>query len=328
MTEISIFMKNLCSTYDEFLQSLDKANAMADQEALEGEGLDSFCGLVENLTESKRDLEGLLLSEQEQVFRQVCLKYEEVKPKPKAPAIVTSSKKNFIEIPEIVCHDADGNIIEEYRDLYVMKDVFRDGAGNIIFLNPYKATRHCENEQLYNPSMALWCNILAWAYKNKGCNPDARELFFKFKDKGNGNGWHVANTIVPWKKGRGSVIHYPCDNDFPNYGGNGEINQDRLRKELDFRVNGSFGDVPISEALSDDGFRRYIINLTGLVDPNILVGMGKEFGKTAKIWVPNSPNKADYTSGAWLGCGYNYFNFFSYNVLNISNAVRGVASHR
>ena len=83
---------------------------------------------------------------------------------------------------------------------------------------------------MHNMSLALHCNFLGYLLQNKD-NAELMKVLDKYRDKGNGNGGHMANTIFAY--GGEKVIHNPYDADFPSNGGNSNINAGR-RKELAF----------------------------------------------------------------------------------------------
>ena len=226
---------------------------------------------------------------------------------------------DFLLIPDIQCVAADGAVFERYYLIYVAKDVERDGSNHVNF-TPYKAISYFEGKGMFLPSFVLSCNVLAYLFANKN-NKDAQKLLMQYKDHGAGYGWHAQNTIIDWKLG--FIRHYPLDGHFPKDGGSDVVNQPRPRKEFGFKVEG-FGDVALEDALGKTEFKNFIINLTGLENPEVLVEIGKYFGKPARIWVPNNPSDAKYTSASWLGCNFNNLIIDANDVLVSGSAGREV----
>ncbi len=237
------------------------------------------------------------------------------------PMSDVSSIDDFLVIPGIECVGAGGKVFEKYNEIYVAKDVERDGKSHICF-TPYKAISYFEKKNMFLPSFALSCNVLAYLFANKD-NEDCNKALMQYKVHGAGYGWHAQNTIIDWKNKK--IRHYPLDEDFPQHGGNDGVNQPRRRNEFGFKVKG-FGDMSLEDALKNKEFEKFIINLTGLKNPEVLVEMGAYFKKSASIWVPNNPSEATCVSASWLGCYDINFCISANNILYIYNdcAVRGV----
>ena len=235
------------------------------------------------------------------------------------PISDVSSIDDYLVIPGIECVGADGAVFERYDRIYVAKDVERNGKRHISF-TPYKAILHFEKKNMFLPSFALSCNVLACLFANKD-NEDCNKALMQYKNRGAECGWHAQNTIVDWKNKK--IRHYPLDMDFHNDGGNDNVNQSRQNAELGFDVKG-LETMSMEDALKRKEFERFIINLTGLKSPEVLVEIGKYFDKPARIWVPNNPSDVKYTSASWLGC-YNYsFSIVAYRGLSYNSAARGV----
>ncbi|MFH0797814.1 MAG: hypothetical protein V1906_00215, partial [Candidatus Woesearchaeota archaeon] len=222
-------------------------------------------------------------------------------------------------IPDIQCIGADGKVFEKYDGICVAKDVERDGGIHVNF-SPYRAISHFEGKGMFLPSYALSCNVLAYLFANRN-NEDAKRVLMQYKNYGVGYGWHAQNTIIDWKERK--IRHYPLDENFPEYGGSDNVNQSRQRNEFGFNVKG-FDGMALEDALKKKEFEKFIINLTGLPDPNVLVEIGNYFGKPARIWVPNNPSDTEYTSASWLGCNFNDFYIDAYYGLDYGSAARGV----
>ena len=217
-------------------------------------------------------------------------------------------------------------MFEQYPELYVRKEVFKDTAGNIVYFTTYDGAAHAEQQGGFVPSMALSCNILTALFqgaveKNRRgyVTKDAalEQVLQQYKNKGNENGGHRQNTLVNW--GTKQIIHYPLDSDFPNNGGTQGINTARPRTVLGFDNTG-FSDRTLEEALLSPNYARYVKNLTGLSDPSVLVEIGTYFGRTAQVLVSSNGE----TRAVWLGCYGDTFDLDAYLDLNLRDAVRGV----
>ena len=268
-------------------------------------------------------------------------------PSPNAAAaslpVTVSNASNFLPLGAISCVDADGKVSEQYANLAVSKDIFRNGASQINF-TPYQAIVYCEGKGLFSPNMALTCNIVTALFQHAvrleangtytTLNQNAKNVLDHYKDKGNGTGWHAQNTVINY--GTQKIIHYPRDADFPNHGGTSNINASHQRIELPFekiKKNGMFSrDNVLRNKTLEDGLKDVLITpfvkqLTGLADPSILIQIGQYFQKPAKVWFPTDPVKAEDcndTRAAWFGCGSYLFNLNTYSNLNSNNAARGV----
>ena len=243
---------------------------------------------------------------------------------PTSPVTVTSID-DFVVLKDIRCVDADGNVFEQYDELHIAKDVVRQADGTHQSFTPYQAIVYFEQKGLFLPSMALSCNIVAAlfqaAVEKKGAgdtikNAESKEVLDQYKDHGAGYGWHAQNTVVDW--GGRKIIHYPRDGDFPQNGGNNNINQSRSLVKLP--IPRGIGDMALVDALKNAKATKSVRNLTGLKDPAVLVQAGEYFGKTAHIWTsPISEIRA-----VWLGCVNVNFNFNADGNLDYTDAVRGV----
>ena len=236
-------------------------------------------------------------------------------PTPTNP-VSLSNAGNSLLLENLVCVDADRNVLEQYPTLAIQKDIFRNAQSQQINFTPYQGAVHCEQNGLFLPSFALTCNILVALYQNRNI-PEAKKLLDMYKDKGNGNGWHAQNTIINW--GTKQIIHYPRDNDFPQHGGNNNINQSRPPIRLSFDRTG-FADKTLADSLQTPNFKRYVQNLTGLQNPSVLVQLGEYFGKPAYVW----PSSSNETRAAWLGCDDCYFLLNGNGSLYNYYAARGV----
>ncbi|MBU2637917.1 MAG: hypothetical protein KJ955_03015, partial [Nanoarchaeota archaeon] len=217
--------------------------------------------------------------------------------------------------------DADGNIVEHYGRLRINTDVEKDDKGQILFFTAYNGEKHLEQKGMMNMSLALHCNFLGYLLQNKD-NAELMRVLDKYRDKGNGNGGHRANTIFAY--GAEKIIHNPYDADFPSHGGNSNINVGR-RKELSFSKKG-LKPMPLEQALKDAAASRFVRQATCMEHPEQLVQIGRDiFKQEAYLWVPNGDaSDCNDTRAAWLGCVYGYFYVVADVDLVSDNAVRGV----
>ncbi len=238
-------------------------------------------------------------------------------PEPKLDPVVpprVSSAKDYIVLENIVCRDADGKAFEHYPKLFVRKEIERDGHQQINH-NPYDWIPYFEDMGLFLPSFALSCNILAALY-NKRSDPEINRVLMQYKDHGPGYGWHAQNTVVDW--GANRIIHYPAKD---NQGG--RINTGKPTIDLCLKKKG-IKDMSLKKAMKNKDFKKYIQNLTGLTTPEVLVEIGKYFGKPAYVWTSSSDEKRE----AWLGCCDDDFNLYTDNDLDIIDAARGVRAEK
>ena len=226
----------------------------------------------------------------------------------------------YLVLQDISCCDADGIVFENYSEIHVAKDIFRNDKGEQFRKNPYGHAVFAEEQGLFLPSFALTCNILEALYKGRS-NPEVDKVLMQYKDHGSDSGWHAQNTVVDWKKRQ--IIHYPIASDFPEHGGSENINSSKARTSLGFKVE-DFSDMLLENTLKKKEFRRYVVNLTGLKNPEVLIKIGKYFEKPARVWLPINPEKTNRTRAAWLGCGINDFDIIADGNLGCSNASREV----
>ena len=179
--------------------------------------------------------------------------------------------------------DADGNIVAHYGKLRVNTDVEKDEKGQILFFTAYKGAEHLERKGMHNMSLALHCNFLGYLLQNKD-NAELMKVLDKYRDKGNGNGGHRANTLFAY--GGEKIIHNPNDADFPAHGGNSNINAWR-RYALAFSRKG-LKSMPLEQALKDAVASRFVRQATCMEHPEQLVQIGRDvFKQEAYLWVPN-----------------------------------------
>ena len=238
---------------------------------------------------------------------------------PEPPSRVSFSEGDFLTLENISCVDAEGNIFERYDRLDVARDIFRSGNAQVD-RTPYNHAVHCEKNGLFLPSFALTCNIVARLYERRS-DAEIERVLQQYKDKGNGAGWHTQNTIIDF--GSSKVIHYPSRSDFNQ---KDPINSSQPRTILPF-VKDSLEDALLKDALRDASSRRFLQQLTGLHEPEILIEIGKYFGKPAKVWFPwNGKARKSFkeTRAVWFGCDNTSFFLVMYDDLIDASAARGV----
>jgi len=224
----------------------------------------------------------------------------------------------YLVLENLQCVGSDGKVFEKYDKILVAKDVVRNPDGTHSRFTPYRAIAHFEGKGLFLPSFALSCNILRALYENRD-DPEVGKVLMQYKDYGSGWGWHAQNTVVDW--GSRKIVHYPHDSDFPEHGGNDNINRTKTRIEKTFNPK-KFKSSNLEEALTNPEYNQYLKNLTGLQQPEILVEIGKHFNKTARTWISNSKE----VRAAWLGCNYDDFYVNANYGLYDDDAARGVQS--
>jgi len=238
---------------------------------------------------------------------------------PEPPSRISFSEGDFLTLEDLSCVDADGNVFESYDHLDVARDIFRSD-GKQVSRTPYNHVVHCEEMGLFLPSFALTCNIVARLYEGKS-DAHVEKVLQQYKDKGNGFGWHAQNTIIAY--GSSEIIHYPSASDFS---GVTAVNASQSRVVLPF-VKDSLEDALLKDALHDASTRRYVQQLTGLHEPEILIEIGKYFARPAKVWFPwNGKAGKGFKEkrAAWFGCFDSSFDLFANFILNGAFAARGV----
>ncbi len=222
-----------------------------------------------------------------------------------------SNAKDYVVLENIICRDAEGKVFEQYPQLLVKKDIERDDKQKQINHNPYEWVQYFEDKGLFLPSFALSCNVLAALYGKRN-DPEINKVLMQYKDYGPGYGWQAQNTVVDWRTN--TIIHYPDD---------AGAKTPRQPTRLSFKRKG-IKDMPLEKALKNEDYRAYVQNLTGLAKPEVLVEIGKYFGKPAHIWTSGSRD----VRAAWLGCYFSSFDFYADYVLYSCNAARGVLIKR
>src|SRR3989339_728110 len=270
---------------------------------------------------SLKDYQGNVISAAEAmalIERLPSLKKTEPK-NPEPPSRISFSEGDFLTLEDLSCVDADGNVFESYDRLDVRKDIFR-ADGKQVSRTPYNHVVHCEEMGLFLPSFALTCNIVARLYEGKS-DAHVEKVLQQYKDKGNGFGWHAQNTIIAY--GSSEVIHYPSARDFSQStavnGSQGHVALSFVKDSLEYAL--------LKDALRDASSRRFLQQLTGLHEPEILIEIGKYFGKPAKVWFPwNGKAGKGFKEkrAAWFGCYDSSFGLFANYSLYGAYTARGV----
>ena len=248
-----------------------------------------------------------------------------VPPKKKIPVEPIEQKNpiisdgEYITLENMACVDADGNVFESYERLDVARDIFRSGNAQVS-RTPYTHAVHCKEMGLFLPSFALTCNIVARLYEERN-DPEIERVLQQYKDKGNGFGWHAQNTIIDF--GSSKVIHYPSASDFS---GVTAVNGSQGHVALSF-VKDSLEDALLKDALHDASSRRFLQQLTGLENPEVLIPIGEYFSHPAKVWFPwngKAGKGFKETRSAWFGCFVTSFDLFANDFLLNTFPARGV----
>src|SRR3989344_9342690 len=249
------------------------------------------------------------------------------------PPVTVTNLDDFLVLENLSCVDANGNIFEQYPELRVRKDIFRDQNRGQVNFTPYQAIVYSESKGLFLPSMALSCNIVATLFQRAvklengnytTLDQNAKKVLDQYKDHGPGYGWQAQNTVIDYN-GQ-NIIHYPRDADFPNHGGTNNINASNPKVELPFKkkagvfpfTNKKLENMTLEEGLNHPLVSTFVKQFTGLAGPSIFVEVGKYFQKPARVWFPTSPIKIDdctETRAAWLGCYSDDLYFFGNNNL-------------
>src|SRR3989338_5770210 len=238
---------------------------------------------------------------------------------PEPPSRISFSEGDFLTLEDLSCVDADGNVFESYDRLDVARDIFRAGNAQVDS-TPYAHAVHCEEMSLFLPSFALTCNIVARLYEGKS-DAHVEKVLQQYKDKGNGFGWHAQNTIIAY--GSSEVIHYPSARDFSQ---STAVNASQSHVVLPF-VKDSLEDALLKDALHDASSRRFLQQLTGLENPEVLIPIGEYFSHPAKVWFPwngKAGKGFKETRSAWFGCVVAKFDLGAYEDLLNAGAARGV----
>src|SRR3989339_2112991 len=238
---------------------------------------------------------------------------------PEPPSRISFSEGDFLTLEDLSCVDADGNVFESYDRLDVRKDIFR-ADGKQVSRTPYNHAVHCEEMGLFLTSFALTCNIVARLYEGKS-DAHVEKVLQQYKNKGDDNGWHAQNTIIDF--GSSKVIHYPSASDFS---GVTAVNGSQGHVALSF-VKDSLEDALLKDALHDASSRRFLQQLTGLENPEVLIPIGEYFSHPAKVWFPwngKAGKGFKETRSAWFGCFVTSFDLFANDFLLNTFAARGV----
>jgi hypothetical protein len=229
------------------------------------------------------------------------------------------NQRVFLKLEDIACIGSDGEPFEQYKTIYVANDIERSRQKGDISVTIYDAISHFNKvgENIFLPSYALTCNILAALYAMKDTSPEAKAILDQYKDDGSGSSYNGTNTIIDWKDKR--IIHYPNKPDFQVYTETDAIN---IREHIikPFRMISTTDGRSYKDALRDAETRMFIKDLTGLRNPEIILDIAEYFEKTA--WF------VDYTDDVyttWVGCTKANEDF---GIANCSDRVTGRCSTR
>ena len=223
----------------------------------------------------------------EEALRRVKSRKAPEPPKVKTPKPL--SLEDYIMLEDITCTDADGNVFEQYKRLYLAKDVIHySPLGEKS--STFEAILTAESQGGFVPSLALTCNILAKLLQLKE-DPTIDAVLRSYATlKGLGT-YTVQNTIIDC--GNHEIIHYPMAHELVTAGFPRTVfvNVQQRRK---FPYS-AFGPGPISgpvwvlhpSFLANGEPKRFFQNLTGLSDPIVLYNISNYLGNGFDIWTPS-----------------------------------------
>ena len=240
---------------------------------------------------------------------------------PKNPVPKPTDSK-YISLNNISCINADGDQIEHYKNISIKTSIASTKNGKSFNLTMPGAVSYFEKqkEDMFLPSCALTCNILARLYELKFYE-EMENVLLQYKNHGLNDGWHVQNTVVDWRGER--IIHYPGYSNIPKKVKKREMNHKRNCTILGFSPE-KFEGGPLKFLLKNHNFEEFIKNLTGLEDPEVLVSIGEYFNKPTMVWLPDKPSKDEHVSVAWIGCRHDNLDIYIYGGPNYAGAARGV----
>ncbi len=189
---------------------------------------------------------------------------------------VSDYDEEYIMIENIKCYDADDNIVEQYDKILFMKDLIKSTGGSPKIFTQYQAYDHFNDKKgLFIPCFGLSCNIMAALL-----GTEFEMLIDQYLTYTSPEHYHIQNTITDCKNNK--IIHYPQKDDFKIYAE--YCNPKELNKRIILDTYGYKGSDDISQTLkSDDGY-KFVKNLTLLKNPEVLIEIGKCFGRRIKIF--------------------------------------------
>ncbi len=202
----------------------------------------------------------------------------------KKPQKIPRKDRDYITIGEIVCTDYMGDEFEFHSPLEIEEDW--KGTGPIF--SAY------QDEKRFLPSLALTCNILKQLYQ--GRNDPFQEQYNQYKNLSLRFlfGDIACNTAVFWEDTHARVVHYPNKGYLPQYS---TLNKFVDPAELSCPISPIFKSGPLEEGLKHLRFSRFISNLTGMENPQILLDIANEMNISANIELPSGRG---ITTGAIL----------------------------
>ena len=251
---------------------------------------------------------------------------------------------DYVIVRDIECTDADGNVFEKHDELWVPKDIERDGDNKSILLTPYNWNLHFEEKgkDCFLPSAALTLNyllkILPAAVRKRSdgeyavINEEFKKVLDSYHDYGLGYGYHAQNSLVAY--GTSEMIHYPKKEEFIYAGGDVDVNSDRESIRLSFNKS-ELQDGLLSEGLKNKDIERFVRQYSGVFEPEKLVDLGDYYSwlsgrdKPTRLWFPWHGKKGKNntsTCASWVGCNSNDFNLIGNSNLDYSNAASRVQS--
>ena len=248
---------------------------------------------------------------------------------------------DYVIVRDISCIGADGNVFEQYDELWVPKDVELDNGAPAGF-SAYKGITHFEakGDDWFLPSSALTLNyllkILPAAVKKRSdgnyavINGEFKKVLDRyFRIGGVYAGWHVQNTIIAY--GTNEIIHYPLKNDFSHSGGELDINLKKDNTRLRFNRSELYN----SFNLKNKHIKHFVRQYSGLAEPEKLVDLGDYYGWLSKgyglislefPWNGRLGKNFPGICSSLVCCGPNYFYpYYNGNLGQIDSAA-GVRS--
>ncbi len=212
-------------------------------------------------------------------------------------AKVVDIDEDYINLTDLSCVDADGNIFEKYSRLKVQKDPL------FYMENTFTGAACLKDVGLFLPSMALSCNILRVLY-NYRADKEVRKVLEQYGPRTKGYGFeasfHSQNTLVDYLDDNCRVVHYPTINELKYC--DVPIDGDKSKRiELDFDKS-ELRDMKLKEFVKIDENRRFYRQLTGLTDIESLikvadyVGVGRDVVLSFPSWPCAQDEKQFYNS--------------------------------
>ena len=178
---------------------------------------------------------------------------------------------DYVIVRDIECTDADGNVFEYHKELWIPKDVW----------NPYDRPFNLYDEVVhfqeigsgwFLPSAALTLNYLlkilpaAVNKRSNGTYGVINEEFKKVLDR-HCNYWCLQNSLIDYKTNE--IMHYPKTHS------SSYINAGRSNARLSFdKSELRSGFIKLETGLKNKGIERFVRQYSGLIEPERLVELG------------------------------------------------------